>query len=284
MPGRSVCVSAPSARAIGPVSPERARGWSTRTRFARSIGAHLSLTRSALCLLLLCLGCARAAAGCVDPATLTHSTVSITRHFSEEERKAEAGLLGIRGTGWFLSPTSMATAGHVAEAMRLTSQDWKEIEILDADHVHSIAVRVQQLAGSHAEKIAVLELQRAFAGGRSLKIRTEPLVPEEPLVSLGYPKNRLRFAGGRFVEYGGGDKFAGTALLELYDGDDRLVLDHGASGAPVLDCEGRVVALVSNLFTQTMRFFSDAVRISTAWGSANVVSVPIQALRDARSE
>jgi hypothetical protein len=33
-----------------------------------------------------------------------------------------------------------------------------------------------------------------------------------------------------------------------------------------------------------MRFFSDAVRISTAWGSANVVSVPIQALRDARSE
>jgi hypothetical protein len=155
---------------------------------------------------------------------------------------------------------------------------------LDADHVHSIAVRVQQLAGSHAEKIAVLELQRAFAGGRSLKIRTEPLVPEEPLVSLGYPKNRLRFAGGRFVEYGGGDKFAGTALLELYDGDDRLVLDHGASGAPVLDCEGRVVALVSNLFTQTMRFFSDAVRISTAWGSANVVSVPIQALRDARSE
>jgi len=48
----------------------------------------------------------------------------------------------------------------------------------------------------------------------------------------------------------------------------------------VLDCEGRVVALVSNLFTQTMRFFSNAVRISTAWGSANVVSVPIQALSD----
>jgi hypothetical protein len=273
MPGRSVCVLAPSARAIGPLDPPRGRCGGARDRL-----------RCTLWLLVLVLGSARAAAGCVDPATLVHSTVSITRHFSAEERKAHADLVGIRGTGWFLSQTAMATAGHVAEAMRLSSLDWKEIEILAADNTHLIAVRVQQLAGSHAEKIAVLELQRPFAPGRSLKIRTEPLVPEEPLVSLAYPKNRLRFAGGRFVEYGGGEKFGGTALLELYDGEDRLVLDHGASGAPVLDCEGRVVALVSNLFTQTMHFFSNAVRISTAWGSPNVVSVPIQALSDARRD
>src|SRR5262245_26695933 len=282
MPGRSVCVSAPSARAMGPIDSERGQPGLARSQVRQTL-APWDLPRLGLWLLLVMLGCARAEAGCVDPATLTHSTVSITRHFSEEERQAEAGLLGIRGTGWFLSQTSMATAGHVAEAMRLSAQDWKEIEISDGENTQAIAVRVQQLAGSHAEKIAVLELRRAFAGGRSLNIRTEPLVPEEPLVSLGYPKNRLRFAGGRFVEYGG-EKLAGTALLELYDGDDRLVLDHGASGAPVLDCEGRVVALVSNLFTQTMRFFSNAVRISTAWGSANVVSVPIQALSNARRE
>ena len=66
----------------------------------------------------------------------------------------------------------------------------------------------------------------------------------------------------------------------MYDGDNRLVLDHGASGAPVLDCQGRVVAVVSNLFTQTMQFLSSAIRISTAWGQANVVSVPIQVLKD----
>jgi hypothetical protein len=70
-----------------------------------------------------------------------------------------------------------------------------------------------------------------------------------------------------------------TALLEMYDGDDRLVLDHGASGAPVLDCQGRVVAVVSNLFTQP-RFPSNAIRISTAWGQANVASIPIQVLKD----
>ena len=48
-------------------------------------------------------------------------------------------------------------------------------------------------------------------------------------------------------------RLAGAALLEMHDGNDRLVLDHGASGAPVLDCEGRVVAVVSTLITQTLR-------------------------------
>ncbi len=99
-------------------------------------------------------------------------------------------------------------------------------------------------------------------------------------MSLAYPRNHLRFAAGRFVQYGESERFAGTALLEMYDGDDRLVLDHGASGAPVLDCDGRVVAVVSNLFTQTMQFPSRAIRVSTAWGQPNVVSVPIQVLKD----
>ena len=111
-------------------------------------------------------------------------------------------------------------------------------------------------------------------------LRMEPLVPGEPLVSLAYPGSRLRVAGGQFVQYGDGDRLAGTALLEMYDGNDRLVLDHGASGAPVLDCAGRVVAVVSNLFTTTLQFMSHVKRISTAWGSANVVSVPIPVLKD----
>jgi Trypsin-like peptidase domain len=222
----------------------------------------------------------QAAAGCVDPATLTHSTVSMTRYFEEAEKKANPGAIGIRGTAWFLSATSMVTAEHVAAAMTLSDQEWKQVEILDGENRQPATVRRLSLAGSHAEKIAVLELGAPFSAARGLELRMQPLAPEERVVSLAYPANRLRFAAGRFVQYGDSDRLQGTALLEMYDGDDRLVLDHGASGAPVLDCQGHVVAIVSNLFTQTMAFPFRVLRISTAWGQPNVVSVPIQALKE----
>jgi hypothetical protein len=225
--------------------------------------------------------CSRVEATCVDPSTLIRSTVSITRFFDGQERQSDAGLLGIRGTAWFLSPTSMVTAEHVAAAMRLSNGSWSRVEIVGGEGQRTIAVRVVRVAGAHTEKVAVLELQMPFLDAKSLQIRIEPLAPEERVVSLAYPSNRLRFAGGRFVEYEeSGDTLAGTALLEMHDRDDRLVLDHGASGAPVLDCQGRVVAVVSNLFTKTMQFLSHAIRISTAWGQANVASVPIQVLKD----
>jgi len=231
-------------------------------------------------ILVLVAASARVEAGCVDPATLAHSAASITRHFDDKEQAAQPGVLAIRGTGWFLSPTSMVTVEHVAAAMKLSDQDWKDIELQIGESRQSIPARIQRLAGSHKEKIAVLELQTAFAGASGFALRLEPLVREVPLVSLAYPGNRLRVAGGRFVEYGDGDRLAGTALLEMYDGDDRLVLDHGASGAPVLDCSGRVVAVVSNLFTTTLQFMAHAIRISTTWGTPNVVSVPAQVLKD----
>ncbi len=66
----------------------------------------------------------------------------------------------------------------------------------------------------------------------------------------------------------------------MYDGNDRLVLDHGASGAPVLDCNGRVVAVVTTLITRTVNFLSNVMRVSTAWQSPNVVAIPIQVLKD----
>ena len=215
-------------------------------------------------------------AECVDPSTLVRSTASITRYFEEGEQKT--GSLGIRGTAWFLSPTSLVTAEHVATAMRLSEQDWKQVEVLEGENKQSIAVRILRTAGSSAEKISVLELRAAYAGAQALQVRMESVAAEERVVSLAYPGNRLRFAAGRFVRYGDSDRVAGTALLEMYDGDDRLVLDHGASGAPILDCEGRVIAVVSNVFTQTMQSPFRAMRVSTAWGQPNVVSVPIQVL------
>jgi hypothetical protein len=215
-------------------------------------------------------------AQCVDPSTLVRSTVSVTRFFDEDERKADS--LGVRGTAWFLSSMSMVTAEHVAAAMRLTNEEWKQVEILEGENKQSIGVRLLRSAGSGAERISVLELSAAYAGAQALQVRTEPLAAEERVISLAYPGNRLRFAAGRFVRHGDSDRVAGAALFEMYDGQDRLVLDHGASGAAILDCEGRVVAVVSNLFTQTMQSPFRPIRVSTAWGQPNVVSVPIQVL------
>jgi hypothetical protein len=218
------------------------------------------------------------AASCIDPTTLVQSTVNISREFGEEERKETPGVLGIRGTGWFLSPRLIVTAAHVAEAMHLSAHDWKGIGIKAAKGERATPARILQLPS--AEKMAVLELGAAFANVTLLPIRTEPLIPEERVVTLGYPKNHLRFAEGRFVEYGADARFGGAALLEVHDGNDRLVLDHGASGAPVLDCDGRVVAVVSTVITQTINLPTGAVRVSTAWQTPNVVSIPVEALKE----
>ncbi|MGO8952580.1 MAG: serine protease [Rhodomicrobium sp.] len=207
-----------------------------------------------------------------------HSAASITRHFSDEEKKTDASLLGARGTAWFLSAEFLVTAAHVAEAMHLSQETSKQIEIAQAERAQSIGVRVQRLAGSGTEKIAVLELRTGFPGAQPLQLRTIPLAAGERVVSLAYPSSVLRFAEGRFIRYGDEGKVLGAALLEMYDGNDRLVLDHGASGAPVLDCDGRVVAVVSNIFAKTMPFMSQAIRVSTAWGNPNIASVPISQL------
>jgi hypothetical protein len=164
--------------------------------------------------------------------------------------------------------------------MKLSEQDWKDIEIVDGEVTQSTPVRVLRSTNTRSESIAVLEMRSEFSGARRLPTRMEPLLPDEAVVSLAYPSRQLRTASGRFVKYGDSEKLAGMAMFELYDGNDRLALDHGSSGAPVLDCEGRVVAAVSNLITQTLRFPSQEMRVSTAWGSPNVVSVPVQALED----
>jgi hypothetical protein len=107
------------------------------------------------CLLVLC-SAVQAAAGCIDAAGLASSVVSITRYFDTEERKLSQGNLAIRGTAWLLSATSIVTAEHVAEAMRLSHDNWKLVEIGD-DERQSVALRIARVAGARPEKIAVLD-------------------------------------------------------------------------------------------------------------------------------
>jgi len=66
----------------------------------------------------------------------------------------------------------------------------------------------------------------------------------------------------------------------MYAGNDRLAIDHGASGAPVFDCEGRVAAVISTVITQSFLTPFGDKRVSTAWGDPNVVSVPVRELME----
>src|SRR5262249_14792599 len=144
----------------------------------------------------------------------------------------------------------------------------------------SIPARVARIVGLGTEKLALIELQSEFPGAYRAAIRRTSLAPGEEVVTLGYTAGQPRVVGGRFVKYGDDARLAGSALLELFDGSDRLAVDHGASGAPVYDCDGRVAAVVTTVITQTFPGLSGPIRVSTAWGTPNVLSIPIQALEE----
>jgi hypothetical protein len=164
---------------------------------------------------LLFSGHSRAETDCGDPAQLARSTVSITRYFDDGERTEQASLIGIQGTGWFESPTTIVTIEHVAAAMGLSTEDWKLLNISDGVDRQSVSVRIQRLIGSGFEKLAVLKLQSAISAARSVAIRMSPLAPEDRVVTLVYPNRQQRSVSGRFVQYVDDGRLAGSALLEL---------------------------------------------------------------------
>jgi Trypsin-like peptidase domain len=233
----------------------------------------------ALIFLVLLAVQSRAETTCVDPALLARSTVSITRYFDDAERVSD--VTGIQGSGWFQSPTTIVTIEHVAAAMGLSTEDWKSIKIGDSE---PISVRIQRWVGGRIERLAVLKLQNAVAAAQSAAMRTSPLAPEDRIITFASFDRNPHAVVGRFVQYVDDGRLAGGALFEVYEGENRFVIDHGASGAPVFDCEGRIVAVISTVITQILRTPFGDKRISTAWGSPNVVSVPVHPLTVELSE
>src|SRR5512132_3205081 len=133
-------------------------------------------TCSVLIFLLLFSAQSRPQTACVDLAQLAHSTVGITRYFEDAERNPHSDAVGVRGTAWFQSPTTIVTAAHVASGMKLSTQEWKPVRIEDDAGGRSMSVRIQRVVGSHTEKLAVLELEAPVPNARSAKIRMTPLV------------------------------------------------------------------------------------------------------------
>src|SRR5262245_3792018 len=112
------------------------------------------MRRCLLSLLVVLVASSRIEAACVEPSTFVPSTMSIARSFNEDESRVLPGVAGIRGTGWFLSPRLMVTAAHVADAMEIPAQEWKDMEVRNGTSKRSVPVRLLHRAGSHSEKIA----------------------------------------------------------------------------------------------------------------------------------
>jgi hypothetical protein len=247
-----------------------------------------------------------AAPACVDPAPYTRSVVSIAWYF-DEARTGSFGSqwIGSRATAWFYrSPRFLVTAAHFAE--ELPTAGWRDVELRQADAEGSLGMtfstqirivakgdfaqgdRTTALSRSrpHAEDLAILELRDPFPNAHVLEIRPSPPAQGEAVLIPSYPAGKLRFANGLVRKTEDADKYAGLSLLEVH-GSNRLLLNGGASGAPVLDCrEGRVTAVLNGLLTGPSIPFlpPESSVIPTPWGSPTNTAVPATMLETLRGE
>jgi hypothetical protein len=239
--------------------------------------------------------CACAEDACIDPSTLATTTVSITRYFTADEIPRPS-LDGYRATAWFYGSTRylVSIAHFVDDAPVLPRGEWRKVDVRQRDVTVQVSARLLAVVRALPEGFAIFELREPFPNAQTLKLREKPLSRNEPVRSIAY-LDGLRFAKGRFAEIAGssdipGDHpFAkvrpGSGLFEMWDieerNNDRYVLDHGASGAPIVDCEGNVAAVASSIVTQgSLEFAGREFRLTTPWGMANNTAALIQPLFD----
>ena len=255
--------------------------------------AHLTAGPMILVFMMVIAQSARAEDACIDPSTLAATTVSITRYFSADE-KPRPSLDGYRATAWFYGSTRylVSIAHFVDDAPVLPRGEWRKVDVRQRDITVQVSARLLAVVKALPEGFAIFELREPFPNAQTLKLREKPLSRNEPVRSIAY-LDGLRFAKGRFAEIAGSNDmpldhpFAkvrpGSGLFEMWDieerNNDRYVLDHGASGAPIVDCEGNVAAVASSIVTQGSLYFPGReIKLTTPWGMANNTAALIQPL------
>jgi hypothetical protein len=248
---------------------------------------------------------AQAAERCVDGEAFARSVVAIARYFGEARRdQSGKDIVGERATGWFYtSGRYLVTAAHFASDI---AQGWHEVELSQATregepdvwvrsevrvvHFGKLAESARSRSAApdvHPRDLAILELREAFPNARVLDTRTEPPSPGEPVLVAAYPDGRLRLAQGIVREDDQlAARYAGLSLLEV-QGTNRLLLNGGASGAPVLDCRrGEVVAVLNGLLTGSalpLPLPKNTV-VPTPWGSPTNTAVPVSILESIKKQ
>ena len=264
-------------------------------RWHRGDARRLAMPATTILIMLATTQCARAQDSCIDPSTLVATTVGITRYFTDEERP-KPQLDGYRATAWFFrSARYLVSIAHfVDDVPVLPKGEWTMVDVRQQDTSVRVKARLLSVVKGLPEGLALLELAEPFPRARALKLRETPLSKDEPVRSIAYVDG-LRFAKGRFSEVMTSGEipsdhpFAkvppGSGLFEMWDirerTNDRYVLDHGASGAPIVDCDGNVAAVTSSILTQgSLNFAGRTIRLTTPWGMANNTATLIQPLFD----
>jgi len=193
---------------------------------------------------------------CIDEASTAQSVAAITRYSHLYDDPHVVTVFGVQGGSiWFLKEDEPVLALHVAKSLGLSNREWIPVEIYQNEqdskiHRHqTIRARLLRTITWGLDGLAVLKLEKPFQGARPLVIRNEPLKPGETVITPAYPRGFLKLTRGHFL--GIDSAFSNDGKEESYAIEiegNRLALDLGASGAPVLDCTGRVVAAVSAQF------------------------------------
>ena len=222
---------------------------------------------------------------CIDKESSAQSVAAITRYSPLYDDPHVATVFGIQGGSiWFLKEDEPVLALHVAKSLGLSDGEWIPVEIYQNEpdakiyRHQTIRARLLRTITWGLDGLAVLKLEEPFQGARPLEIRAEPLKPGEKIITPAYPGGFLELTTGYFL----GNDFTlsnerkeGSYAIEI-DGN-RLALDIGASGAPVLDCTGQVVAAVSAQFYLVSE---NGLEEATRRGQKTNVAIPVTILTD----
>ena len=222
---------------------------------------------------------------CMDKESSAQSVAAITRYSPLYDDPHVVTVFGIEGGSiWFLKEDEPVLALHVAKSLGLSNREWTPVEIYQNEpdakiHRHQrIRARVLRTIPWGLDGLAVLKLEEPFQGAHPLMIRAEPLEPGEKIITPAYPGGFLELTTGNFLGIDlalSNERKEGSYAIEI-DGN-RLALDSGASGAPVLDCTGRVVAAVSAQFYLVSE---NGLNEATRPGEETNVAIPATILSD----
>lgn len=210
--------------------------------------------RCALAILVLLAGAESArAADCVDPRDYANSVVRIERVVEQGAPRSWVG------SGWFYqSRQVLITNEHVVSALALGEQEWTSVLLQTskpgATHGFIQRTKARVLARDTRDDIALVLLEYPVMGVRPMEIKTGEVAPGEPLAIAGYASGLLHFGNAR--AYTGPQPVArfrqphSQFAIDVQGTANQDAFSAGGSGSPVLNCEGRVVGIFSNLIDE----------------------------------